>query len=171
MLPGELGRDVATRLGLGEEEVVEVAAASALYDVGKLALPSDLVNRPGALEEEDWPLVRLHTIAGEHLLSVPVDRDAAARILRGSREHFDGSGYPDHLAGEEIPLGSRIVSVCSAFDAMTTDRPHWGAVAVPEALEELRRCAGTQFDPHVVSEFCQVVAEHRAAAERTATGR
>ena len=171
LLPGELGRDVATRLALDDRGVADVAAAACLYDIGKLAWPDDLASHPGTLDREDWPLTRLHTIVAAHVLSVPLDRSSVARLLHRCREHYDGTGYPDRLRGEEIPVGARIVAVCSAFDAMTSDRPHRGAVSVGAALGELRECAGHQFDPQVVEVFSEVVGEHRAQVPEEAVAR
>jgi HD-GYP domain-containing protein (c-di-GMP phosphodiesterase class II) len=102
--------------------------------------------------------MRGHTLIGERILQGAPSLAAAGRLVRSSHERWDGQGYPDRLAAEAIPLGARIIAVCDAFDAMTTDRPYRSAISVDEALEELRRCAGTQFDPEVVAAFCEIAA-------------
>ena len=103
--------------------------------------------------------MRRHTVIGERIIAAAPALGRAARLVRSSHESFDGSGYPDRLAGVEIPLGARIIAVCDAFDAMISDRPYSAAMTTGEALEELRRCAGSQFDPAIVAVFEQVIAE------------
>jgi HD-GYP domain-containing protein (c-di-GMP phosphodiesterase class II) len=112
-----------------------------------------VLTRSGGLPGHEWEFIRLHTTIGERLLATNFEMEHVARLVRSSHERWDGSGYPDGLAGETIPLASRIVFVCSAFADMTTARPHRVARDVPEALKELERGAGTQFDPEVVEAF------------------
>ena len=107
--------------------------------------------------------MRRHTLIGERIVAAAPALGAAARLVRSSHEAFDGSGYPDGLAGDEIPLGARIIAVCDAFDAMISDRPYSPPKTTAEALAELRRCAGTQFDPAVVAAFVQVLADRAQA--------
>jgi two-component system cell cycle response regulator len=155
----KLALGVATRLKLGPEELDEVVRAAELHDVGKMAIPDEILHKPGPLSDEEWAFVRQHTIIGERILSAAPALLPVAKLVRASHEHFDGSGYPDGLARDAIPLGARIVSVCDAFDAMTSSRPYRPAISsVDEALEELRACAGSQFDPEVVEAFCAQVA-------------
>ena len=149
---------VGTRLSLLAEELDEVVRAAELHDVGKMAIPDEILRKPGPLTQEEWAFVRRHTLVGERILSVAPALIPVAKIVRASHEHWDGSGYPDGIAGEEIPLGARIVAVCDAFDAMITSRPYSPPRPVNEALEELRACSGTQFDPAVVAAFCEHVA-------------
>ena len=153
-----LAMGVGTRLSLLPEELDEVVRAAELHDVGKLAIPEEILQKPGPLTQEDWAFVRRHTLVGERILSVAPALIPVAQIVRASHERWDGSGYPDGIAGEVIPLGARIVAVCDAFDAMITSRPYSAPRPVNEALEELRACAGTQFDPAVVAAFCAHVA-------------
>ncbi|HEY6891904.1 MAG TPA: HD domain-containing phosphohydrolase, partial [Solirubrobacter sp.] len=108
---------------------------------------------PRALDADEWEYMRRHTIIGERIISVAPELVGVARIVRSSHERFDGGGYPDGLAGEAIPLGARIVAVCDAYDAMVTTRAYRGARPASEALRELVRCAGSQFDPAVVAAF------------------
>ena len=149
---------VARTLGLSDEEVADVRAAAELHDVGKLAVPDAILDKPGPLNDEEWALMHRHTIVGERILLAAPALAGVAPLVRASHERWDGGGYPDGLIGEQIPLGARIVSLCDAFDAMVTDRAYRRAMSVQDALEELDRCAGTQFDPAVVRAFRAVLA-------------
>jgi two-component system, cell cycle response regulator len=159
---GELAERTARHLGLTREDVDTVRQAAELHDVGKVAIPEDILRKPGPLTEEEWGFVRRHTLAGERILSAAPALTQVARLVRSSHERWDGTGYPDALAGEAIPLGARIVAVADAFDAMTSDRPYRRAIPHAEALAELRRCAGSQFDAAVVEAFCAVCAQQSA---------
>jgi two-component system cell cycle response regulator len=151
-----LAESCARILGLDEDEVDQVRHAAVLHDIGKLAIPESILNKPGPLTADEWDFVRRHTVIGERVLSlVPALRRAAA-LVRSSHESWDGSGYPDGLAGDQIPVGARIVAVADAFSAMTEDRPHAAARSVEDALAELLACSGTQFDPDVVAAFVSV---------------
>jgi diguanylate cyclase (GGDEF)-like protein len=153
-----LSERVAHALGLSDADRTSVLRAGVLHDVGKAAIPDAILDKPGPLDEEEWAFMRRHTIIGERiLLGAPALAQVAA-LVRSSHERWDGSGYPDGLAGTDIPLGARIIAVCDAFDAMVTDRPYRSAMPDEEAVEELRDCAGTQFDPEVVEAFATVVA-------------
>jgi two-component system cell cycle response regulator len=153
----ELAVAVARRLELSEADVEDIRLAASLHDVGKMAIPDAILTKPGLLTEAEWGFVRNHTIAGEKILGAAPALHAVARLVRSSHECFDGSGYPDGLAGTEIPLGARIIFVCDAFDAIIAQRPYREARSVEEAIDEIRRCAGTQFDPDVVVAFCLVM--------------
>jgi two-component system, cell cycle response regulator len=154
----KLALGVGTRMSLIPEELDELVRAAELHDVGKMAIPDEILRKPGPLSQEEWTFVRRHTIIGERILSAAPALLPVAKIVRACHEHWDGSGYPDGVAGEEIPLGARIVAVCDAFDAMITHRTYRPARSVEEALTELRACAGTQFDPAVVEQFCEEIA-------------
>jgi diguanylate cyclase (GGDEF)-like protein len=153
----ELALAVGRELGLESDELFQVARAAELHDVGKVALPDAILHKPGPLDDVEWSFMRQHTIVGDRILSAAPALEPVAKLVRASHERYDGSGYPDRLAGDEIPLGSRIVAVCDAFHAMTTDRPYRKAMPMQRALVELRRCAGLQFDPDVVRAFCGLV--------------
>jgi HD-GYP domain-containing protein (c-di-GMP phosphodiesterase class II) len=154
----ELAARVGRRLGLAPAAVRRVEHGAALHDIGKIGVASDLLRKPGPLDEDEMRAMRCHPELGARILE-PVPRlRAVAPIVRASHERFDGHGYPDGLAGEEIPLGARVVAVCDAFDAMTSDRPYQRGTNVDAALEELRRHAGTQFDPDVVRVFTALMA-------------
>lgn len=134
--------------------------AAGLHDVGKVAIPGVILDKPRPLSEDEQRFVRHHTEIGERIVAAAPDLARAAAMVRSIPERFDGSGYPDGLAGDQIPLGSRIVAVCSAYDAMTTTRPYRRAMAMPAVLAELRRFAGIQFDPDVVEAFCLALLDH-----------
>jgi GGDEF domain-containing protein len=150
-----LARRIARRLGVPAPEIEHLEAAVHLCDVGTLAVPREVLGRAGKLPDHEWRFILLHTLIGERLLAAGLGMEPVAALVRSSHERWDGAGYPDGLAGEAIPLGSRIVFVCSAFHDMTSDRPHQRALDPAEALAELERGAGSQFDPEVVSAFRQ----------------
>jgi diguanylate cyclase (GGDEF)-like protein len=160
---GELALAVGRELHMGPEGLDEVARAAELHDVGKIAVPDAILDKPGSLDPVEWTFMRRHPLIGERILLAAPALRPVARLVRSSHERFDGGGYPDGLRGDEIPLGARIVAACDAFDAMTTDRPYREAVSEADAIGELRRCAGTQFDPMVVEAFCRVIARERPA--------
>jgi diguanylate cyclase (GGDEF)-like protein len=149
----ELAVATARRLGLAPDEIERVRHATELRDVGKVAVPDAILGKPGPLREEEWAFVRRHPVIGERILSGAPALERVAPLVRASHERWDGTGYPDRVAGEAIPLGARIVAVADAFAAMTADRPYRAARAPAEALVELRDCAGSQFDPRVVEAF------------------
>lgn len=133
---------------------------ASLHDIGKIAVPDTVLNKPGPLSDDEWELIRQHTLVGERIVSAAPALVHVAGLIRSSHERHDGRVYPDQLAGEDVPLGARIIAVCDAYAAMTTDRPY-GELLTPEAaLEEIRRCAGIQFDPAVVQAFCAAHAEN-----------
>jgi two-component system cell cycle response regulator len=148
-----LARNVARRLGLSPEEREVVARAAELHDIGKMAIPDAILNKPGPLDEHEWQFMRRHTIIGEDILNVAPALQPVATLVRASHERWDGEGYPDRLGGEDIPRGARIVAVCDAFSAMTHDRPYHPGMSVEAAVAEIERCAGRHFDPRVVDAF------------------
>jgi HD-GYP domain-containing protein (c-di-GMP phosphodiesterase class II) len=149
-----LAGTTAERLGMTEFEVRQVQLAAQLHDVGKSAIPDSILDKPGPLDDEEWQFMRRHTLIGERIVRAAPALSHAAPLIRSSHERVDGGGYPDGLERDQIPLGARVIAVCDAFDAMITERSYRAGVSVAEALAELRRCAGTQFDPDVVAEFC-----------------
>lgn len=151
----DLAIAVGRRLGMDERGLDLLARAAELHDLGKLAVPDAVLHKPAGLDGEEWELMRRHTVIGERMLVAVPELAPVAPLVRASHERYDGAGYPDGLAGDEIPLGARIVAVCDAFEAMTADRSYRTPVSQEEALAELRRCGGTQFDPDVVEAFCE----------------
>jgi putative nucleotidyltransferase with HDIG domain len=154
----QLSLDVADELGLDRRARRLVEFGALLHDVGKVAVPKEIINKPGKLDDREWAIIKTHTIEGQRMLDKVggIMRDVG-RIVRGSHERWDGGGYPDGARGEAIPLEARIVSCCDAFNAMTTTRSYRAAMPLGTAVAELRRCAGTQFDPRVVDALVRVV--------------
>ena len=147
----ELAVAVADRLGLEGHRRRNVEFGALLHDVGKVAIPKEILNKPGPLDDAEWAVMRTHTVAGQRMLDrVGGFMREVGAIVRGSHERWDGGGYPDGLAGEAIPLEARIITACDAYNAMTTTRPYRKAMDPGSAAAELQRCSGTQFDPVVV---------------------
>jgi HD-GYP domain-containing protein (c-di-GMP phosphodiesterase class II) len=150
---GRLAVVVGRRLKMNEEELDELRRAAELHDIGKAAIPDAILSKPGPLDRDETAFMHRHTLVGERILAAAPALAPVAPLVRSSHERWDGTGYPDRLAGEAIPLGARVVSVCDAFDAMVSERPYAGAMSADQAIAELRQCAGTQFDPAVVEAF------------------
>jgi HD-GYP domain-containing protein (c-di-GMP phosphodiesterase class II) len=149
---------LAQALGLDSTQRRNVEFTALLHDVGKIHVPKGILNKPSELDEAEWKIIHRHTIDGERMLKqVGGSLANVGRFVRSSHERYDGRGYPDQLAGDEVPIESRIVSVCDAYNAMTTDRPYRAAMPEHDALEELRRGAGSQFDPAVVNAFAGLI--------------
>jgi putative nucleotidyltransferase with HDIG domain len=155
----ELATAVADELGLPPSERARVEFAALLHDIGKLKVPNEIVNKPGALSAAEWEIIRRHPLYGEAMLrGVGGMLAEVGSIVRAHHERWDGDGYPDGIAGQQIPIGARIICACDAYSAITTDRSYRPASDHAVALAELRRCAGTQFDPEVVDALLRVLA-------------
>ncbi len=154
-----LAEAVGERLGLPPEERAQLRQAAELHDVGKMAIPEAILHKPGPLDPDEWAFVRRHTLIGERIIGAAPSLAAAAKLVRSTHERVDGAGYPDGLASEQIPLGARIIAVCDAFTAMTSQRPYAAQLPIPKAIAELGRCAGTQFDPAVVDALSELLVE------------
>jgi putative nucleotidyltransferase with HDIG domain len=149
---------VSDSLGLDARDRQRAEFAALLHDVGKVKVPAHIINKPGALDEHEWELMRTHTILGEQMLDqIGGLLGDVGKIVRSCHERWDGTGYPDRLAGEAIPLPARIVCACDAWSAMTTDRSYRKARTRDEALAELRGSAGTHFDPRVVDALAETL--------------
>jgi HD-GYP domain-containing protein (c-di-GMP phosphodiesterase class II) len=160
----ELVMAVGPRMNLDEDQLRRLEFAALLHDVGKIAIPNEIINKPGPLTDEERAIINTHTVEGERMLvNVGGVLAEVGRIVRSCHERYDGLGYPDGLAGTEIPVEARIVACCDAFNAMTTDRPYRAALPLREALGELRAHRGTQFDPQVVDALIEIHEDETAA--------
>jgi diguanylate cyclase (GGDEF)-like protein len=157
---------VARQLDVADDQLDPIRHAAELHDVGKVGIPDAILAKPTDLDHAEWAFMRRHTIIGERIVAGAPALAQVGRLVRSSHERWDGAGYPDELRGETIPIGSRIIAVCDAFHAMLSERPYRSGRTTSEALAELRRCSGTQFDPAVVEAFCAVMADELAAAAR-----
>ncbi len=162
----ELAVGVAADLELSPKQRRLVEFGALLHDVGKIAIPNEIIQKPGPLTDAEWEVIKTHTIEGARMLDrIGGLMRRVGEVVRSSHERYDGRGYPDGLGGTEIPIESRIIFCCDAYNAMTTDRVYRPALSRSEALAELRANAGTQFDPRVVE-----VLIHRVTSLRNAHG-
>jgi two-component system cell cycle response regulator len=166
---GIFARDVAREMGLEPEQIELTLRTGELHDVGKIAIPESILYKPGPLNDDEWRFVRKHTLIGERVLSAASALVPVAKLVRSTHERFDGSGYPDGLAGEQIPLPARIVFAWDSYHAMVADRPYAAGVEQAAVRDELRRHAGTQFDPRVVQAL-EAVLDVRSAVGSPADG-
>ena len=166
---GELVRELGHDFSLDPEQFDELLRAAELHDIGKLAVPDAILHKPGSLTESEWHFIRQHPLIGERILNIDPALRPVARLVRASHERWDGNGYPDGLAGPAIPLGARIIAACDAFDAMTSERCYQTARTTAEAIEELQRSAGSQFDPDVINALCRQLSTQKQPQERNPT--
>jgi diguanylate cyclase (GGDEF)-like protein len=164
-----LAAATAQELGVPEAEIARIRLGAQLHDIGKTAIPESILGKFGPLDESEWEYIRRHTVIGERIITAAPSLAHTASLVRSSHERVDGDGYPDRLAGTEIPLGSRIIAVCDAYGAMVSRRPYRDPMTASEALAELRRCAGAQFDPDVVNAFCAIAPDQAAFVGHTAS--
>jgi HD-GYP domain-containing protein (c-di-GMP phosphodiesterase class II) len=150
--------EVAERLELTGSALRDISFAAALHDIGKIGIPAAILNKPGPLTAEEFAVMQTHPRLGAQILKPVAALAAAAELVVACHEHWDGSGYPLGLAGDQIPLGARVILACDAFDAMTNDRVYRKAMTAADAVAELRRCSGTHFDPRVVDVLVAVLA-------------
>jgi HD-GYP domain-containing protein (c-di-GMP phosphodiesterase class II) len=158
---------VGARLGFDSQELKQLELGALFHDIGKIGIPASILLKPGPLTPEERQVMQQHPELGEKILA-PIERLAQVRaIVRSCHEHFDGGGYPDSKTGDAIPLEARIILVCDAFHAMTTDRPYRKRLNVEEACRRLREAAGTQFDPDVVETFLALRGESWSGSSHT----
>jgi two-component system, cell cycle response regulator len=160
----ELAVATAVELWMAGEDLDALRHAAALHDIGKMAIPESVLEKPAPLSDAEWELMRRHTLVGERILAAAPALEHSAQLVRWSHERVDGAGHPDGLRGAAIPLASRVILVADAFDAMTSDRPDGRTMTSDEALAELRRHAGAQFDADVVDAFARVLVDARELA-------
>ena len=152
---GQLVADLAREFALDSDQLDEMLRAAELHDIGKLAIPDEILEKPGPLNDAEWKFMRQHPIVGERILNADPALRPVARLVRASHERWDGTGYPDGLAGAAIPLGARIIAACDAYEAMTSERCYQAARSSDDAIAELQRNSGTQFDPAVINALCR----------------
>jgi two-component system, cell cycle response regulator len=155
----KLARETARRLGLDEDAVIRIELAARLHDIGMLAIPDAIVSKPGPLTAEEWETMRTHAEIGARIIGAAPALSDVADLVLAHHERYDGSGYPDGLRGDRIPIGASIIAVCDSFVAMMRKRPYIDGITVVEAIAELKRCAGTQFHPQVIDAFVEVFHE------------
>jgi putative nucleotidyltransferase with HDIG domain len=144
-------------LNLSPDKIGEIRTAGLLHDIGKIGIPDSILNKDGMLDEQEWMQIKSHPEMGVEILRYVSDLAKSLPIILNHHEHFDGSGYPAGLKGKDIPLEARLLSVADAYDAMTSLRPYHNQRTPQEAIDELKRCAGTTFDPELVEVFCKVI--------------
>lgn len=161
----ELSAAVGARLGMRDEDVRDLKLGALLHDIGKIGIPSEILNKPGPLTDDEFEVMKQHTLIGEQIIAPIEFLEGVRPMVLHEHENWDGTGYPHGLAGEAIPIGARIIFVCDAFHAMTSNRPYRNALPFEEAMRRLQRGAGRQFDPSVVEAFIEVVADRPDLAE------
>jgi HD-GYP domain-containing protein (c-di-GMP phosphodiesterase class II) len=149
----ELSWSIAREAGLAEREAEAVRIAGHLHDIGKIGIPDSIICKPGCLAADEFATMKRHTVIGSSLVEQVVHLQVFAPAVRGHHERWDGSGYPDGLAGEAIPVDARIICIADSYDAMTSARSYRARLEAADAIGEIRRCAGTQFDPTYVAAF------------------
>jgi putative nucleotidyltransferase with HDIG domain len=154
-----LACEVARRLGLSSAEVERIRDGAMLHDVGKVAIPNEILFKPGPLTDPEWELMRSHSVIGERILRQTPELVPIALLVRHEHECWDGGGYPDGLSGDEIPIGSRIIFACDAYSAMITSRPYRAPMSEDDAVDEVQAGSGSQFDPDVVEALVMVLSE------------
>jgi putative nucleotidyltransferase with HDIG domain len=157
---------VARSLGCDDQEIQDIRWGALLHDIGKIGLPDRILRKDGPLTEEEWEAVQAHPLTGETILMPAARLRGVAKIVRHHHERWDGAGYPEHLAGQAIPLGARILAVVDAYGAIIDKRPYKPAHTHAEATAEIKRCAGAQFDPDVVEAFLWVLQQERSEDDR-----
>ncbi|MGB9811987.1 MAG: HD domain-containing phosphohydrolase, partial [Dictyoglomus turgidum] len=150
---------IAERIGLDRERIKRVYWASLVHDIGKIYIPQDLLNKNGRFTEDEYEFVKIHPVKSEEILSQVEELKDLGKIVRHHHERWDGKGYPDGLSGENIPLESRIIAVADAFEAMTAERPYKRALSLKEAIQEIEKNKGTQFDPFLAEIMIGIIKE------------
>ena len=158
-----LAEQLCAELKINGNSRQDMLVAARLHDIGKVAIPREIIDKPGPLDEKEWDVIKEHTATGERILRSVPELSGAALLVRHSHEHYDGKGYPDGLSGEEIPIGSRVILCADAFHAIRSDRPYRKGRSRIEAMKEMQRCAGSQFDPEVVAALTKLTGRSGSA--------
>lgn len=161
----EMGIKLGKRIGLNDIQLSNLSLLCLLHDIGKIGIPLEILNKPGKLNEDEWHIMRSHAEKGYQIASSAKELEPIADMIKHHHERWDGMGYPDGLSKESIPILSRVISVIDSYDAMVNDRVYRSALSVQEAVGELKKCAGGQFDPHIVTEFISMINEEPVAKE------
>jgi putative nucleotidyltransferase with HDIG domain len=148
---------IGEAMHLSMNDITTLQYAGLLHDIGKIELPKNILNKLGPLKTDEFDFIKLHPVYSANILEPLEDMNHLIKLVRHHHERFDGTGYPDQLAGEEIILGARILCVADAFDAMLSERPYSKSMSVNDAIAELEHCSGTQFDPKIVKAFIEVI--------------
>jgi putative nucleotidyltransferase with HDIG domain len=152
----EFSLKIAAKMGFSEKELGDLELAALLHDVGKIAVPESILNKPGKLTKEEFEVIKEHPVRGEAILSPVIELKEISRVVRAHHERYDGTGYPDRMKGREIPLGARIMTIADTYDSITSERPYRKAASHRYAMKEIIACSGTQFDPEVVEHFLEI---------------
>ena len=166
----KMGELLGRRIGLTDAQLSDLKLLCLLHDIGKIGIPLEILNKPGKLSEDEWAVLRTHPAKGYQICMSTSELSPIARMVLCHHERWDGAGYPEQIAGERIPILSRVISIVDAYDAMVNDRPYRKGLSVQAAQEEIRRCSGTQFDPTLAAEFLRMLLEHPELAEGERTG-
>ena len=161
-----MGAELGKRIELTDSQQSNLSLLCLLHDIGKIGIPLEILNKPGKLSEEEWRILQSHTEKGYEIANSNNELRGIADEIRHHHERWDGKGYPDGLSRESIPILSRVIAVVDAFDAMTNNRSYRHAMSVSDATAELKKCAGSQFDPHIVSEFLRMLKENPPEEKR-----
>jgi diguanylate cyclase (GGDEF)-like protein len=153
----ELALKLGRKLGMSRQALRDLVAAAELHDIGKAAIPDAILEKAASLDTQDRAFIERHTLIGERIIAAAPSGREVATIVRATHERYDGKGYPDGLAGEGIPLAARVIAICDSYHAMTSDRSYRKAMSRHEALAELKRCGGSQFDPQITDAFVELM--------------
>ncbi|HHW57921.1 MAG TPA: HD-GYP domain-containing protein [Clostridia bacterium] len=153
----KLVTQIVYKMGIEGKEAEDIITAARLHDIGKIGIRDEVLNKPGKLTDQEFAEIMDHPVMSYEIINKMKAMENIAKIIRHHHEKYDGKGYPDGLKGEKIPLGSRIIAVADAFDAMTSKRPYRDSFTMAQAIEELKKNAGTQFDPKIVDAFISVI--------------
>lgn len=158
---------LGTQMGLSDKEIGKLALLSVLHDIGKIGIPQQILLKPGKLEDDEWEIMKTHAEKGYRIAKASADLEPVAELILHHHERWDGNGYPDRLKGEAIPLLSRIITVVDSYDVMVHDRPYRKAISVEKAKQELRRCAGSQFDPEIVRVYLELLEKMKTSSKES----